>query len=100
MVLQGFRLETLEHPCSHARRCPGSVQAMAASSGRRTLTAFALYDGMMRAVGGAADDEADQAMLENAEGMSPAVLLGGQEPSAAEEELWFAERNRWGQRGS
>ena len=70
---------------------------MAAFSARRILTAYTLYEALMRAVAdgdaGGADPEAMR--IEGLEGnVTPAALLGGQEPSAPEEHLWFSERTR------
>ena len=85
------------HTLALPRRCPGTRDAMGAFSARRTLTAYALYEALMRAVsadpGGAGEAEAMQVKgLDRA--VTPAALLGGREPSAPEEHLWFAERTR------
>jgi hypothetical protein len=73
-------------------RCPGTKEAMEAMAGRRTLTAFTLYEALMRAVssvdGAAAPMDVDGVEL------TPQKLLGGQDPSAPEEDLWFKERTR------
>ena len=86
----------MKHMCVWLlRRCPGTREAMAAFSGRRTLTAYVLYDGLMRGVGGGGEpDQAVDMRLEGAEGVTPATLLGAREPSEPEERLWFQERSR------
>ena len=81
----------------HPRRCPGTRDALAASGARRTLTAYTLYEALMRAVSadGDADVAGEMAPIEGLDrAVTPAALLGGQEPSAPEEHLWFRERTR------
>lgn len=94
------------HSCEHALgithasfqdtewlcRCPGTRQAMSAAAERRTLTAYTLYEGLMRAVSVGDPNEAMD--IEGSEALTPRLLLGGQEPSAEEEGLWFQERSR------
>ena len=73
-------------------RCPGTRQAMSAAAERRTLTAYTLYEGLMRAVN--AEDPAAPMDIEGSQALTPQLLLGGQEPSGQEEDLWFQERTR------
>ena len=75
-------------------RCPGTRQAISAAAERWTLTAYTLYEGLMRAVSAGDPDEAMD--IEGSEALTPQLLLGGREPSAEEENLWFQERSRWG----
>ena len=65
---------------------------MSAAAERRTLTAYTLYEGLMRAV--SAGDPAEALDIEGSERLTPQLLLGGQEPSREEEALWFQERSR------
>ena len=65
---------------------------MSAAAERRPLTAYALYEGLMRAVH--AEDPAEAMDIAGAEALTPALLLGGQEPTSEEEDLWFQERSR------
>lgn len=77
------------------RRCPGTREAMEAMARRRTLTAYTLFEALMRAV--AADEEGggDAAMDVDGLELTAGKLLGGQEPSKQEEDMWFQERSRW-----
>ena len=65
---------------------------MSAAAERRPLTAYALYEGLMRAV--SAEDPAEAMDIEGSEALTPQLLLGGQEPTKQEEDLWFQERSR------
>ena len=69
---------------------------MSAAAERRTLTAYTLYEGLMRAV--SAGDPNEAMDIEGSEALTPQLLLGGQEPSPEEEDLWFRQRSRWGTR--
>lgn len=74
------------------RRCPGTREALEAIAGRRTLTAYTLFEALMRAVGSEGADEA--AMDVDGVELTAAKLLDGQEPSKQEEDMWFHERSR------
>ena len=65
---------------------------MSAAAERRALTAYTLYEGLMRAVN--AEDPAEAMDIEGSEALTPHLLLGGNEPSKEEEDLWFQERSR------
>ncbi len=65
---------------------------MSAAEERRPLTAYSLYEGLMRAVN--AEDPAEAMDIEGSEALTPQLLLGGQEPTKEEEDLWFQERSR------
>ena len=65
---------------------------MCAAAERRPLTAYALYEGLLRAVH--AEDPAVAMDIEGSEALTPALLLDGQEPTREEEDLWFQERSR------
>lgn len=65
---------------------------MSAAAEGRPLTAYALYEGLMRAV--SAEDPAEAMDIEGSETLTPQLLLGGQEPTREEEDLWFQERSR------
>ena len=67
---------------------------MSAAAERRPLTAYSLYEGLMRAVN--AEDPAEAIDIEGSEALTPQLLLGGQEPTKEEEDLWFQERSRRG----
>ena len=67
---------------------------MSAAAERRPLTAYALYEGLMRAV--SAEDAAEAMDIQGSEALTPQLLLDGQEPTREEEELWFQERSRCG----
>ncbi len=61
---------------------------------RRTLTAYTLFEALMRAV--AADEEGGGNAAMDVDGLelTAGKLLGGQEPSKQEEDMWFQERSR------
>jgi len=65
---------------------------MSAAAERRALTAYTLYEGLMRAVN--AEDPTEAMDIEGSESLTPRLLLGGHEPSKEEEDLWFQERSR------
>ena len=66
---------------------------MSAAAERRALTAYTLYEGLMRAVN--AEDSTEAMDIEGSEALTPQLLLGGHEPSKEEEDLWFQERSRY-----
>ncbi len=70
------------------RRCPGTWEATAAFVGRRVLAAFNIYEALMIAVTEKADAGGSESKPQ-ADG-----LLGAEDPSAAEEDWWFASRMR------
>lgn len=61
---------------------------------RRTLTAYTLFEALMRAVG--SEDGEEAAMDVDGVELTAAKLLGSQEPSKDEEDMWFHERSRCG----
>ena len=65
---------------------------MSAAAERRPLTSYALYEGLMRAV--STEDPAQAMDIEGSQALTPQLLLGGQEPTREEEDLWFQERSR------
>lgn len=65
---------------------------MSAAAERRSLTAYTLYEGLMRAVN--AEDPSVAMDIAGSETLTPRLLLGAQEPSKEEEDLWFQERTR------
>jgi hypothetical protein len=66
--------------------------------GRKTQNAFSRFEKLMQAVNPEGEEGAEP-METNEEGgeplLSPEMLLGGQEPSQAEERLWFCQRSRF-----
>lgn len=60
---------------------------------RRTLTAYTLFEALMRAV--AAEDADGPAMDVDGVELTATKLLGGQEPCKQEEDMWFNERSRY-----
>ena len=56
-------------------RCPGTRQALSAAAERRTLTAYTLYEGLMRAVN--AEDPAAPMDIAGSQALTPQLLLGG-----------------------
>lgn len=68
---------------------------MEAMSARRTLTAYTLYEALMRAVSAPPEDGGAAVMEVDGTELTPQKLLGGNEPNQHEEDLWFKERTRW-----
>jgi hypothetical protein len=79
-------------------RCPGTKAALMDIEGRKTQNAFSRFEKLMQAVNPDGEEGAEPMEIDEEGGeplLSPEMLLGGQEPSQAEERLWFCQRSRF-----
>ncbi|KAK9796984.1 hypothetical protein WJX73_006710 [Symbiochloris irregularis] len=88
---------------SHIARCPGTNMVMSALAAQRTTSAFSLCEALLRLTDPDGDGElADLALQDVLAGAAQKPtedqlrqgLVGGQEPSTAELDLWVQERMR------